>query len=157
MDTPFWDSKYDNEKAFNHAHNPRRLESRHGRRMCCVGQIPAFPILFSLFRSHAKLICDSASQKVMDLVCNSIFKECQEVGDRWVPSLICRRFEVRIYRRNLFRSHPFGDILCSDCEQHLQVWKDCIAPIESDEDFQKQMLQMVRMCKKFHHRHRQHM
>jgi hypothetical protein len=47
---------------------------------------------------------------VMDLVCNSWFRTCQEVKGDWVPSLMCR----------------------SDCEQHMEVWNACVANIGAD-------------------------
>jgi hypothetical protein len=61
---------------------------------------PAFEILESV------MVPDCVAN-VMNLMCNSWFKPCQEIEGDWVPSLLCR----------------------SDCERHLQVWNECVANI----------------------------
>ena len=57
--------------------------------------------------------------------CRTNFRQCQLVGDMWVPSLMCR----------------------SECEQHWESWSECLDALKADPDarasFDRQMVELA--------------
>ena len=65
------------------------------------------------------------ASNVAAYICRTNFRQCQQVDDMWVPSLLCR----------------------GECERHWETWSTCLDALEADPgakaNFDRQMAAVV--------------